>query len=98
MAARDCKTLPEVRANIDRIDRDLIGLLAERAAFVRRAGELKATREAIVDRARIEEIIAEVRRRSEDLGMEADVAEAVFRAMIDRFIAFEHQVFDRAHG
>jgi isochorismate pyruvate lyase len=98
MAARDCKTLTEVRANIDRIDRDLIGLLAERAAFVRRAGELKATREAIVDRARIEEIIAEVRRRSEDLGMEADVAEGVFRAMIDRFIAFEHQVFDRAHG
>jgi hypothetical protein len=30
--------------------------------------------------------------------MEADVAEDVFRAMIDRFIAFEHQVFDRAHG
>jgi isochorismate pyruvate lyase len=98
MTARDCKTLGEVRANIDRIDRDLVRLLAERAGYVRRAGELKATREAIVDRARIEEIIGEVRRRSHDLGMEADVAEDVFRAMIDRFIAFEHQVFDRAHG
>ena len=95
MKATDCKTLADVRSEIDRIDKALVQLLAERATYVRRAGELKATREAVVDPKRIEEIIAEVRRLSNDLGMEADVAEAVFRALIDRFIEFEHPVFDR---
>ncbi|MGB8274438.1 MAG: chorismate mutase [Alphaproteobacteria bacterium] len=98
MTARDCNTLGEIRSNIDRIDRELVKLLAERASFVRRAGELKATREAIVDPKRIEDIIADVRRRSRDLGLEADVAEDVFRVMIGRFIDFEYEVFDRAHG
>ena len=36
-----CKTLGEVRANIDRIDRELVRLMAERGKYVHEAGRFK---------------------------------------------------------
>ena len=98
MKAKDCKTLAELRTEIDRIDRELVHLIAERGSFVRRAAELKARREEILDPVRIEAILAEIRREAEALGLEPDVAEETFRAMIERFVAYEYQEFDRRKG
>lgn len=94
----DCKTLDDVRANIDRIDDQLVRLMAERSGYVGLAARFKTRREEVVDRERIEDIIARVKRLSDELGMEADIAEDVFRTMIDRFITFEYKEFDRVHG
>jgi isochorismate pyruvate lyase len=67
--------LDEVRAEIDRIDAALIGLLAERAGYVRRAGELKRT-----------EAEARAPARVEAAGLAPGVAERTWRAMIAAFI------------
>jgi isochorismate pyruvate lyase len=79
-------SLEEVRAEIDRIDGALIGLLAERAAYVRRAGELKRTEAEARAPARVEAVIARVRERAETAGLSPDVAERTWRAMIAAFI------------
>ena len=98
MKAEDCKTLAELRAEIDRIDRALVRLIAERSGFVRRAAELKGSREEILDPVRIAAILAEIRREAETLGLPPEVAEETFRAMIERFVAYEYQEFDRRKG
>ena len=44
MKAGDCTTMDDIRANIDRIDADLMALFSERWSFIRRAAEIKADR------------------------------------------------------
>lgn len=90
-----CADLTELRAEIDRLDRDLVALLAIRTGYVARAAQLKKNRAAIVDQARIEQIIARVRSQATGHGVEPQVIEAIYRAMIAAFIAYEERIFDR---
>lgn len=93
--AAACRSMDEVRAAIDRIDRQIVALLAERGAYVRQAARVKARRSDIIDHARIEEVVAKVRRAAEAEGVDPGLVEAVYRLMIDRFIALEAAQFDR---
>ena len=94
----DCRTMGEVRIAIDRIDREIIALLAERGGYVRQAGRIKAARAQIVDPPRIEDVVAKVRDQAQARGLAPDLAEAVYREMIARFIDLETVEFDRLHG
>jgi isochorismate pyruvate lyase len=93
-----CRSMAEVRENIDAIDLRIIDLLAERAGFVRQAARIKGSRTAVVDPPRIEEVVAKVRAAARDRGLPPDLAEAAYRLMIDRFIALEAEEFDRLSG
>ena len=92
-----CRDLDEVRANIDRLDVEIVRLMAERSFYVGDAARFKPSREGVVDRARIEDIIAHMREWAEEIGLAPEIAEATFRRMIDGFIEFEKDEFDRIH-
>ena len=55
-----CNTMQEVREEIDRIDRDLVKLLAERQGYIEQAGVIKGERSAVRDEARIEDVVQKV--------------------------------------
>jgi isochorismate pyruvate lyase len=84
-----CQSLAQVRANIDRIDRQLVTLLAERGRFVSQAAGFKRDTEEVRDGQRVEQVIAGVRALARELGANPDVSEAVYRAMINAFIQLE---------
>lgn len=88
-----CNSIAEVRDNIDRLDVTLVALLAERGGYVREAARLKQRKTDVVDAARIADVISKVRRQAESHGFDADVIEAIYRSMIDHFIAFEEREF-----
>lgn len=90
---RRCKTLADVRREIDRLDRRIVRLLSERAGYVGEAARIKERAAQIVDRARIEAVIEKVRDRSAAHGADPDTIERIYRAMIDAFIAFERRAF-----
>lgn len=92
-------TLSEVRGAIDRIDEQLIALLAARFKAVRRAAELKgAPREARVTW-RVEEVARRVREAAMGVGFDADVAERIWRAMMEECIAYErHALGERTRS
>jgi isochorismate pyruvate lyase len=92
-----CRSLAEVRENIDRLDRMIVPLLAERSGFVAQAAGFKVTRGAVVDVPRIEDIIAKVRGLAGEAGADPALIERIYRAMIDAYIAFEDGVWDRTH-
>ena len=94
-SAKSCRDLADVRAEIDRIDRVLLGLIAKRGSYVRRAAELKAKRTDVLDPARIARIVRQVKKRAKSLGLEPNVAGAAFHAMIGRFVAYEFREYDR---
>ena len=94
----ECKTLDEVRDHIDRLDEEILALMAERAAYVTQAARFKDSREGVFDPVRVESIIEKIRSLATAKELSPDVAEATFRAMIKGFIEFEKGEFDRLHG
>lgn len=96
MKAADCATMAEVRAEIDRVDAALVALLAERASYIDRATDLKPALglpARIEDR--VEEVVAKVRARAAAEGFDPDLAEALWRRLIDWSIAREEAVIGR---
>jgi isochorismate pyruvate lyase len=80
----------EVREQIDRIDRALVKLIAERMTYIERAGTIKKTR----DEWRIQDVLNKVLAESKRAGLPARIAEPVWRTMIESCIAHEFDVFD----
>ena len=85
----NCQTIEEVRANIDRIDRQIVSLLAERGAYVRQAARFKKTTADVQAPQRVEQVISKVTALSVELGANPAVTEQVYRAMIAGFINAE---------
>jgi len=83
-------SLAELRETIDRLDRKIVALLAERVRYldrviaVKRRDNLPA---AIPER--VEEVVAHVRSEATAAGMPPDLAEALWRRLIDWSIAYE---------
>jgi isochorismate pyruvate lyase len=86
--------MAELRIQIDRLDRTLVRLLAERQAYIERAAEIKASRSAVRDEARIEDVVAKVLAEAEKVGLAAEIAEPVWRLLVERCIALEFMAYD----
>ena len=69
-----------------------VRLLAERAGYIDRAAEIKAAAglPARID-ARVEEVVAGVRARADAAGLSPDLAESLWRRLIDWSIDREEQ-------
>lgn len=85
----DCQTKEDVRAEIDRIDQGLLTLLAERHQYVTRMAEIKTDPHEAHDPARIEAVIARQRKRAEELDLDEDQAELIWRTLIDWNVNYE---------
>lgn len=93
-----CLLMSELRPQIDRLDRDLVGMIAERLGYIARAAELKSERGTVRDEARIEAVIANVRNAADVAGIDPAFVEAVWRVMVERSIAHELILFDAKGG
>lgn len=93
-----CRSLEEVRENIDRIDNEIIRLIAERASYVIQASSFKKSEEGVKDAARVEKVIAKVRAKASEYGADPDMVEALYREMISRFINMEMSEFNKNAG
>ncbi|MBH3421528.1 MULTISPECIES: chorismate mutase [Pseudomonas] len=84
-----CTSLEHVRENIDRLDRQIVALLAERGSFVSQAARFKKDSDGVKAPQRVEQVISKVRDLAQTLGANPDVTEQVYRAMIAAFIQQE---------
>ncbi len=87
----DCRNMDEVRAEIDRIDTALVDLMAERLSYVDRASQLKSSATEALVPWRIEQVIEKVRAHACGAGMPPELAEVVWRQMIDWFVRYEEE-------
>lgn len=96
MTPAECRTMAEVRAEIDRVDAAIVALLVERAGYIDRACELKPALglPARID-GRVEEVVAKVRARAMAEGLDPVLAEALWRRLIDWSITREEAVIGR---
>lgn len=87
-------TMSDVRYEVDRLDGELVRLLAERQSFMRAAARIKGQRNKVHDRERIEDVVSKVLGNAAEAGLSASIAEPVWRTLIDRCIAYEFEAFD----
>ncbi|WP_419032807.1 chorismate mutase [Dysgonomonas gadei] len=90
---RHC-SLDEVRMNIDKIDAELVRLIAKRSKFVSQAARFKQSTQDVVAPDRVSSVISKVRTLAEESGLNPVVAEKVYRTMINAFINEELAEFD----
>ncbi len=90
MRPEDCNDMASLRAEIDRLDHDLVRLFAQRAEYIDRAAQIKAKVDLparIEDR--VEEVVSNVRRHAQTHGLPPDLVEKLWRRLIDWSIARE---------
>ena len=92
----ECETMADLRAEIDRLDVDLVALFAQRVGYIDRAAVIKA-RVAMPARVadRVEEVVANVRRHAESQGLPPDKLEKLWRKLIEWSIEREEAVLGK---
>jgi isochorismate pyruvate lyase len=97
-AVRDpenCRSMIEVRAGVDDVDRALIGLLERRFAYMDAAARIKPDREHVRDEARKAQVIANARRHAQAAGIPAEAIVEIWDRLVEASIAYELESFDR---
>ncbi len=84
-----CKNLIEVRENIDRIDNQIVKLVAERSIYVAQAASFKKDMDEVKAPQRVEKIISKVRNLASKNNLNPNIIEKIYREMINCFISFE---------
>jgi isochorismate pyruvate lyase len=92
----ECTTMAELRAEIDRLDAELVALFAERTGYIDRAVEIKSE-VGLPARigSRVEEVVANVRRHAVGHGLPPDKMEKLWRKLIDWSIEREEDVLGK---
>ena len=93
-----CQSMAEVRQGVDALDRALVALLAERQRYMDAAARIKPNRDAVFDQARIDDVVAKVLVSADAHRLSPEIAEPVWRLLIDRCIAHEFSTYDRTRS
>ena len=89
-----CPEMETIRRDIDALDKKLVALLAERQKLIEAAGKVKPSRYTVRDEARIEEVVSLIKKEAAKAGLAEQIAEPVWRQLIESSIAYEYGVFD----
>jgi len=93
-----CQTMAEVREGVDALDRELVRLLVIRQGYMKAAARIKPNRDAVYDAPRIEDVVSKVLAEAKIAGLSPDIAEPVWRKLIERCIAHEFDVWDETRN
>ena len=95
-SAKDIETMAEMRACIDDIDDKLITLFAEREALTNEVPALKMKEGiAAAAPARVAAVLAHVRDKAAARGFDPELAQSMWKLMIDAVIAREEKIMGK---
>ncbi len=88
--ASECHNMPQIRAEIDRLDEELIALFAERWSYITRAAEIKKPigLPARIE-SRVEQVVDNVKDLAHAQGLNVSTYEVMWRHLIESAIAHE---------
>ena len=90
----DCNTMREVRFGVDKLDKKLVNILAERQRYMTAAARIKNNRDDVRDAPRIEDVINKVLEEAKIKGLSCEIAETVWRHLIEASILYEFKQWD----
>ena len=93
---KKCNSLEEVRTEIDKIDTQLVNLIAERSHLIRQAAAFKNSVDEVKAEDRIDFILTRVRHQAIELGINPNMISELFQTMIDEMVETEIAEFRNA--
>jgi isochorismate pyruvate lyase len=85
----ECSSIDDIRAEIDRIDQQIVTLIGERAGYVQAAAKLKTSAADVRAAERLEAMLRQRRAWAEEQGLDPDMIEKLYRDMVNHFIRQE---------
>lgn len=90
----ECRTMTEVRDGIDRIDAQVVALIAERFRYMDAAARIKQDRNVVRDEARKQQVLDNVGRHAKAAGLPDGLLPNLYEMLIEASIAYELDRFD----
>ena len=88
-------TMTDVRKQVDRIDAELIALLALRFECMDAAARIKQDRAAVRDEARKAQVLDHVKQLAADAGIPVPTMAAIWEMLIETSIGYEFEKWDQ---
>lgn len=85
----ECQSIDEIRSEIDRVDRAIVELLGERRQYVHAIMRFKRTEGDVRAPSRQAQVIADRRRWAEEVDLNPELVERIYRTVIEHFVAEE---------
>ena len=89
-----CANMGDIRAEIDRIDREVIALIGKRLQYVHAAARFKTSAEGVKDKSvrdmeRVKSMLEQRRHWAEAVGLSPDAIEKMYSDLVEYFIREE---------
>jgi isochorismate pyruvate lyase len=95
ISKQNCQDISSIRKEIDRINNDILRLLTERSAYVKRAGDLKSkTTKLAEDLQRVADQERALFDKSIEVGLPTEISLPVFKVIVETSIQFQQQYID----
>lgn len=96
IAKENCHDIACIRKEMDRINNEILKLLAERTAYVKRSGDLKSRTTKIADdRQRVADQEKKIIDKSIELELPTEISIPAFRAIMENSIKFQQAYIDQ---
>ncbi len=89
MEIKECKTLEELRNEVDKVDEKIVELIAVRNDYIKQAAKFKHTVDEIKADERIEDVLNHVRHKALTLGVSPNMVVDIYKQMIDAMVESE---------
>jgi len=96
MEMKQCTTLEEAREKIDKVDEEIVKLIAERNNYIKQIAHFKTSVEEIKAEDRIADVISSVREQAISLGLSPNLINELYVKMIDAMVESEVAEFNNA--
>ncbi len=96
METTQCTTLNEARTKIDKVDEQIVALIAERNNYIKQIAHFKTSIEEVKAEERIDAVISRVREQAISLGLSPNLINDLYVRMIDAMVESEIAEFNNA--
>lgn len=98
LSGPECRTMAEVRAGVDALDREIVAMLRRRFDYMDAAARIKPDRGAVRDEGRKDQVIAQARAAAEAAGLPTEAIARLWDGLVEASIAYELAAFDARQG
>ncbi|MDD2399271.1 MAG: chorismate mutase [Sulfurovum sp.] len=96
MEIKKCMTLQEAREEIDKVDEQIVKLIAQRNEYIKQIAHFKNSIDEIKAEERIQDVISRVREQAISLGLSPNLINDLYVRMIDAMVESEITEFNNA--
>jgi isochorismate pyruvate lyase len=91
----DCRSIEEVRQEIDEIDQAIIGLIGKRFSFVQEIVKFKSSSDEVYAKNRYQDVISQRRKLAVAHNLDPDVIENIYTTLMAYFIREQLDILKR---